>query len=89
MTATRLSFFLAIPALTAAGLFEAATVDLGGLGVGQMALGVVVAFAVAYASIAWLLKFVAGHKLTAFVLYRVVLGLAIAAAVGAGALSAT
>ena len=53
------------------------------------ALGVVVAFGVAYASIAWLLKFVAGHKLTAFVLYRVVLGLAIAAAVGAGALPAT
>jgi len=89
VTATRLSFFLAIPALTAAGLFEAVTVDLGGLGLGQMALGVVVAFGVAYASIAWLLKFVAGHKLTAFVLYRVVLGLAIAAAVGAGALSAT
>ena len=88
VTATRLSFFLAIPALTAAGLFEAATTDLKGLGIGQMAVGVVVAFGVAYASIAWLLKFVAGHKLTAFVLYRVVLGALIVVALGAGWLTA-
>ncbi len=89
VTATRLSFFLAIPALTAAGLFEAVTTDLTALGVGQMLLGVVVAFGVAYASIAWLLRFVAGNRLTAFVLYRVVLGVAIAGALATGALSAT
>ena len=89
VTATRLSFFLAIPALTAAGVFEAATTDLGGLGFGQMALGVVVAFGVAYASIAWLLRFVAGNRLTAFVLYRVVLGVVIVGALSVGALSAT
>ena len=80
VTATRLSFFLAIPALTAAGVFEAATTELSGLGFGQMALGVLVAFGVAYASIAWLLRFVAGNRLTAFVLYRVVLGVVIVAA---------
>ena len=89
VTATRLSFFLAIPALTAAGVFEAATTNLSGLGLGQMALGVVVAFGVAYASIAWLLRFVAGHKLTAFVAYRVVAGLAIIGALGAGWVTAT
>jgi undecaprenyl-diphosphatase len=59
VTATRLSFFLAIPALTAAGLYEAATTDLSNLGMGQMGVGIVVAFVVAYASIAWLLRFVA------------------------------
>ena len=66
-----------------------ATVPLAFMtGIGQMALGVVVAFGVAYASIAWLLKFVAGHKLTAFVLYRVVLGALIVVALGAGWLTA-
>ena len=88
VTATRLSFFLAIPALTAAGLFEAATTPLAGLGVGQMLVGVLVAFVVAYASIAWLLRFVAHHTLTAFVGYRVALGLALAVALGAGWLTA-
>src|SRR5829696_8517225 len=62
VTATRLSFFLAIPALTAAGLFQALEEKDGleNLGVGPMAVGLVVAFVVAYGSIAWLLRFVAG-----------------------------
>ncbi|MBK8469373.1 MAG: undecaprenyl-diphosphate phosphatase [Candidatus Phosphoribacter sp.] len=89
VTATRLSFFLAIPALTAAGLFELATTDLSALGAGQMIVGIVVAFVVAYASIAWLLKFVAGNRLTAFVLYRVALGAGLIAALGAGWITAT
>ncbi len=88
LTATRLSFFLAIPALTAAGLFEGASADLSALGVPQMLLGVVIAFAVAYASIAWLLKFVATNTLTSFVLYRVIAGAALAVALGAGWLAA-
>ncbi len=88
VTATRLSFFLAIPALTAAGLFEAATTPLSGLGMGQMVVGVLVAFGVAYASIAWLLRFVAHHTLTAFVGYRVVLGVALVVALATGALTA-
>ena len=61
VTATELSFFMAIPALTAAGLFEAAQRQGRpvGLGVGPMVVGIVVAFGTAYASIAWLLRFVA------------------------------
>ena len=61
VTATELSFFMAIPALTAAGLFEAAKGKdaLVDLGLGPMLVGIVVAFATAYASIAWLLRFVA------------------------------
>ena len=46
VTATRLAFFLAIPALTAAGLYEAATTDLSNLGTGQMGVGILVAFVV-------------------------------------------
>ena len=89
VTATRLSFFLAIPALTAAGLYEAATTDLSNLGKGQMAVGIVVAFVVAYASIAWLLRFVATNTLKPFVWYRVVLAVLLAGALATGLLSAT
>ena len=88
VTATRLSFFLAIPALTAAGLFEAVTTDLATLGVGQMAVGIVVAFGVAYASIAWLLRFVAGHTLIPFVWYRVALGVLLIVALAGGWMTA-
>ncbi|HET7398958.1 MAG TPA: undecaprenyl-diphosphate phosphatase [Intrasporangium sp.] len=91
VTATRLSFFLAIPALTAAGLFEAykQRADLVRLGLGPMALGLVVAFVVAYASIAWLLRFVASNSLLSFVWYRVGLGALLAVALIAGWLTAT
>ena len=89
VTATRLSFFMAIPALTAAGLYESKDVDPTVTPYGQMAVGIVVAFAVAYASIAWLLKFVAHHPITVFVWYRVALGLGLFVVLGAGWLSAT
>ncbi len=91
VSATELSFFLAIPALTAAGVFEAArgTEYLPDLGIGQMAVGVVVAFATAYASIAWLLRFVASNSLRPFIWYRVALGLGVALALAAGWITAT
>ncbi|SFC48671.1 undecaprenyl-diphosphatase [Nocardioides terrae] len=74
VSATRLSFFLSIPALTAAGLFELKDVAGSGIGAGPTIVGTVVSFVVAYASIAWLLRFVAHHTIVAFVPYRVVLG---------------
>jgi undecaprenyl-diphosphatase len=89
VTATRLSFFMAIPALTAAGLYELKDANTSVVGVGQMALGVVVAFVVAYAAIAWLLRFVAHHPITVFIWYRVALGIALVIALGTGYLSAT
>ncbi|MGO4342334.1 undecaprenyl-diphosphate phosphatase [Pedococcus sp. 2YAF34] len=91
VTATRLSFFMAIPALTAAGLFEMAseTDHLKLLGIGQMVVGVVVSFVVAYASIAWLLKFVSSNKITAFVWYRVALGAVLVVVLSAGWMTAT
>ncbi len=89
VTATRLSFFLAIPALTAAGLYELKDVDPSVVGMGQLAVGTVISFVVAYASIAWLLRFVAHHPITTFVWYRVALGLVVAVVLAAGWLTAT
>lgn len=90
VTATRLSFFMAIPALTAAGVFqmieEADHLRL--LGIGQMLVGVAVSFVVAYASIAWLLRFVSHHPITAFVWYRIALGIVLAGLLATGVMTA-
>jgi undecaprenyl-diphosphatase len=69
--ATRLSFFLAIPALTAATVLELPKAVKDSADIGPTVFGIVVAFVVAYASVAFLLRFVAGHKITAFVPYRI------------------
>jgi undecaprenyl-diphosphatase len=74
VTATRLSFFLAIPALVAAGLFELKDSLGQGVGAGPTIVGTVVSFIVAYGAIAWLLRFVAHHPISAFVPYRLALG---------------
>jgi undecaprenyl-diphosphatase len=89
VTATRLSFFMSIPALIAAGLFELDEAFSGDIGAGQAAVGVAVAFVVAYASIAWLLRFVAHHTIAWFVPYRVGLGVLLLVLLGAGVLSPT
>jgi undecaprenyl-diphosphatase len=78
VSATRLSFFLCIPALTAATLLELRHAFDGSVGAGPTIVGTLIAFVVAYASVAWLLKFVAGHKISAFVPYRIVAGVVIA-----------
>lgn len=89
VTATRLSFFLSIPALTAAGLYELKDLPGSGIGLGPTVVGTLVSFVVAYAAVAWLLKFVAGHSIVAFVPYRLALGGAILLLLATGAISAT
>src|SRR5207253_10965316 len=64
VTATRLSFFLAIPALVAAGLFELKDALGQGVGFAPTLVGTVVSFVVAYATIAWLLRFVAHNPIS-------------------------
>ena len=89
--ATRWSFFLGIPALTASGILQAAThvsEISAGVGWGQTGVATVVSFIVAYASIAWLLKFVASNRFTVFIVYRIVAGLAIMALLGFGVITA-
>jgi undecaprenyl-diphosphatase len=89
VAATRLSFFLSIPALLAAGLYELKDAIGSDIGVGPTVVGTLVSFVVAYAAIAWLLKFVAGHSITWFVPYRLVLGLALLGLLAAGVITAT
>src|SRR4051794_32790070 len=74
VTATRMSFFLAIPALVAAGLYELKDALGQGVGAGPTIVGTIVSFIVGYASIAWLLRFVAHNSIAKFVPYRVSVG---------------
>jgi undecaprenyl-diphosphatase len=89
VTATRLSFFLSIPALTAAGLYELKDSLDGSIGVAPLVVGTLVSFLVAYATVAWLLRFVAHHTLAAFVWYRLAVGGLLIVALSAGWLAAT
>jgi undecaprenyl-diphosphatase len=52
-------------------------------------VGTVVSFIVGYASIAWLLRFVARHSLVAFVWYRVALGVVLIIGLTVGGWAAT
>ncbi|MFF3460852.1 undecaprenyl-diphosphate phosphatase [Streptomyces sp. NPDC001984] len=88
VAATRLSFFLGIPALTGAGLYELKDAVGAGVGAAPLAVGTAVSFVVAYASIAWLLKFVAKHSFNAFVVYRIVIGVLLLGLLGTGVLNA-
>ncbi|MEU6005442.1 undecaprenyl-diphosphate phosphatase [Streptomyces sp. NPDC001698] len=87
VAATRLSFFLGLPALTGAGIYELKDALGASVGAVPLAVGTVVSFVVAYASIAWLLKFVAKHSFNAFVVYRILIGLLLFGLLGTGVLS--
>ncbi|MGW0760376.1 undecaprenyl-diphosphate phosphatase [Streptomyces sp. NPDC002814] len=87
VAATRLSFFLGIPALTGAGIYELKDALGTGTGAAPLVVGTLVSFVVAYASIAWLLKFVAKHSFNAFVIYRIVVGLLLFGLLGTGVLN--
>ncbi|MGB9376469.1 MAG: undecaprenyl-diphosphate phosphatase, partial [Mycobacteriales bacterium] len=74
VAATLLSFFLGIPALVAAGVYELKDATNGNIGLAPTAIATLVSFVVAYVSIAWLLRFVSGHSISVFAVYRVLLG---------------
>ncbi|WP_026910380.1 undecaprenyl-diphosphate phosphatase [Patulibacter minatonensis] len=89
---TRLSFFLAMPALVGATLLQVASEASnisGGIGWGPTILATAVSFVVGYAAVAWLLGFIARHGLGVFITYRIALGTIVLVLVGAGALSPT
>jgi len=89
VAATRLSFFLSIPALLAAGVFEFKDALSGSIDVAQLAVGTAVSFVVAYVAIAWLLRFVAHHSIAKFVPYRIALGLVVIAMLATNVMTAT
>jgi undecaprenyl-diphosphatase len=77
VSATRLSFLLGIPALLGAGALGLKDATSNTTGATATAVATLVSFVVAYLSIAFLLRFVAGHKITAFVPYRVLVGVGV------------
>ena len=92
VTVTRLSFFLSIPALLAAGTLQIADEHqriADGVGWAPTLLATGVSFAVAYVAVAWLLRFIARHTYTVFIVYRVILGSVVLILLATGALAAT
>ncbi|MGQ7296216.1 undecaprenyl-diphosphate phosphatase [Quadrisphaera sp. KR29] len=92
VTVTRLSFFLSIPALAAASVyqgFSAAPQISSGIGWGPTLLATAVSFVVAYLTVDWLLKFIARHSYSLFIVYRVIAGTVVLLLVGTGVVSAT
>jgi undecaprenyl-diphosphatase len=86
--AARFSFLLSIPAVVLSGLLELGTLLSGEEGESGTVLGVAVAtllaFVTGYASIAFLLRFLASHSTVVFVVYRVLLGSLVLALAGSG-----
>jgi undecaprenyl-diphosphatase len=90
--AARYSFLLAVPAVLASGFFqvyETLTGDVAGetISWGPTLVATVIAFGVGLSVIAWLLRYLDRGTFTPFVVYRVVLGLALLALVGFGVLA--
>ena len=87
-TAARFSFLLSVPAVVLSGLFELRHIgESGGAPAGATALATLLAFVTGYASIAFLLRWLAGHSLAVFVAYRFVLGALVIALTAGGLIS--
>jgi undecaprenyl-diphosphatase len=89
VAATRISFLLGIPALVGAGVYELKDALHGTVGAVPLLVGTVVSFIVAYASIAWLLRFVAKHTIEVFAFYRVLLGIVLVILLATSTITAT
>jgi undecaprenyl-diphosphatase len=84
-SAARYSFLLSVPAVVVSGLFELRKIgEEGGAGFGATVIATICAFVVGYASIAFLLRWLARHSTAIFVAYRVVLGALVIALASAG-----
>jgi undecaprenyl-diphosphatase len=82
--AARYSFLLSVPAVVLSGVYQLKDIGEGdGAPWGATLIATVLAFVVGYATIAFLLKYVATHRLDIFVAYRVVLGAIVLALAGA------
>jgi undecaprenyl-diphosphatase len=83
--AAKYSFLLAIPAVLSSGLLEVAQIGKGQAPAwGPTILATVISFFVGYAAVAWFLKYISHHRFTAFVIYRILLGLFVILAVTIG-----
>ena len=88
-TAARFSFLLSIPAIAASGLLELkeAFEKLPAGSYGSLAVATVVSGVVGYASIWFLLRYLRTHSTSIFIVYRVIVGIAILVALSAGYIS--
>ena len=88
-TAARFSFLLSIPAIAASGLLELkeAVTKLPPGSYGSLAVATVVSGVVGYASIWFLLRYLRTHSTSVFIVYRVIVGIAILVALSAGYIS--
>jgi undecaprenyl-diphosphatase len=87
VSALRYSFLLAIPAVLASGLNELGEAISGApsaFSLSETFVATIVAFLVGYAVIAWLMKFISTRSFAPFVLYRVLLGLAVMGGLSTG-----
>lgn len=88
--AARYSFLLALPAVLASGGLELTKIGSGPTpGWAPTALATLIAFGVGYLVITWFLRFIADHRFTGFVTYRLLLGTAILTLLTTGVLPAT
>ena len=89
--AARFSFLLAIPAVLLSGFFQLYGILSGEEGGDEpflyVALATLLAFAVGYAAIAWLLRYLATHSVGIFVAYRIALGTLVLVLVATGAIA--
>ena len=90
-TAARFSFLLSIPAIAASGLLELkeAIEKLPAGSYGSLAVATIVSGVVGYASIWFLLRFLRTHSTGVFIVYRVIVGGLILAALSFGYISAS
>src|SRR5215208_3333449 len=84
-SAARYSFLLSVPAVVLSGLFELRKIgDEDGAAAVPTIIATLAAFVVGYASIAFLLRWLAHHSTAVFVAYRVALGVLVLVLTGAG-----
>jgi undecaprenyl-diphosphatase len=87
-SAARYSFLLSVPAVVLSGVFELRKIgEEGGAGFGPTLVATLCAFVVGYASIAFLLRWLARHSTGVFVAYRVVLGALVIALAASGVIA--
>ncbi|TCM42525.1 undecaprenyl-diphosphate phosphatase [Kribbella sp. VKM Ac-2568] len=89
VAATRMAFLLGIPALVGAAVFELPDALGGDVGLAPVLVGTLVSFIVGYASVAWLLRFVAKHSIEIFAFYRILLGVVILILLATSTITAT
>ena len=87
-SAAKYAFFLAVPAVFGAGIYETAQAisepDSVGLGWGPTIVATLVAFVVGLAVIKWLMAWISTRSFLPFVIYRIALGAVLLIALSAG-----